>query len=127
MRNTRQVAGGMLLAVLAASPVMLQAADATVSTNVRDFMKSYVKPAEKLAKKGEAEPLRRILAAVPAMAQADDQAQWQVIADKALASGDLRASCKACHSEYKKTYKKEYRDSKVEVSAELVDYLKKAL
>ncbi|TGK07548.1 hypothetical protein EHO59_05455 [Leptospira semungkisensis] len=97
---------------------------ATTETTLHDFMEDYTKPASKKAKKGDKAALERILKEVPNYALDDQKAKWKEITDAALASGDLESSCKNCHKEYKKEYKKSYRKRPIQVSNELISFLK---
>lgn len=114
-----------LLAGIIAAPSFALAD--TVKTNVHDFMEDYAKPLDKLAKKGNAEPLQRFLQQLPELATEKDKKEWQDIVDKAIAEEKMSSSCRACHSVYKRAYGKANRDRVVEVPAELVAYLKESL
>ncbi|TGN02921.1 hypothetical protein [Leptospira dzoumogneensis] len=96
----------------------------TTETTLHDFMEDYTKPASKKAKKGDKAALERILKEVPNWALDEQKAKWKEITDTALASGDLESSCKNCHKEYKKEYKKSYRKRPIQVSNELISFLK---
>ncbi len=96
----------------------------TTETTIHDFMEDYTKPASKKAKKGDKAALEKILKEVPNFALDEQKAKWKEITDAALASGDLESSCKNCHKEYKKEYKKSYRKRPIQVSNELISFLK---
>ncbi|EIE02110.1 hypothetical protein [Leptospira licerasiae] len=96
----------------------------TTETTLHDFMEDYTKPASKKAKKGDKAALERILKEVPNWALDEQKAKWKEITDTALASGDLESSCKNCHKEYKKEYKKSYRKRPIQVSNDLISFLK---
>ncbi|GBF39282.1 hypothetical protein [Leptospira johnsonii] len=100
------------------------AQSATTETTLHDFMEDYTKPASKKAKKGDKAALERILKEVPNWALDEQKAKWKEITDTALASGDLESSCKNCHKEYKKEYKKSYRKRPIQVSNDLISFLK---
>ena len=87
---------------------------------IHDFMEDYVESAEKKFKKGKKEELETLLKAIPDMALSENKAEWQEIVDKHLESGELLASCKACHSKFKKSYKKNYRKRLVPVPEEIL-------
>lgn len=96
----------------------------STETTLHDFMEDYTKPAAKKAKKGDKAALERILKEVPDYALDEQKAKWKEISDAAIASGDLESSCKNCHKEYKKEYKKNYRKRPIQVSNELIKFLK---
>ncbi|EMK00384.1 hypothetical protein AB3N61_14990 [Leptospira sp. WS58.C1] len=97
---------------------------ATTETTLHDFMEDYTKPASKKAKKGDKAALERILKEIPNWALDEQKTKWKEITDAAFASGDLESSCKNCHKEYKKEYKKSYRKRPIQVSNELINFLK---
>ncbi|PJZ69797.1 hypothetical protein CH373_10800 [Leptospira perolatii] len=104
--------------------VSVFAQNETTETTLHDFMEDYTKPASKKAKKGDKASLERILKEVPNFALEDQKTKWKEITDEALSSGDLESSCKNCHKEFKKEYKKTYRKRPIQVSKELIAYLK---
>ena len=53
----------LLAAACVASPTLVLAEN--VKTNVHDYMEGYAKPLDRLAKKGNAEPLQRFLQQLP--------------------------------------------------------------
>ncbi|MCB1160570.1 MAG: hypothetical protein KDK45_23930 [Leptospiraceae bacterium] len=98
---------------------------AFIEMTVHDFMEDYTKPATKLARKGKKEKLVESLKVMPSMALESQKEDWEKIVNKALSSGDYKASCKSCHSKYKKKYKKTYRKRLVKVPSELLELFKK--
>ncbi|TGK01265.1 hypothetical protein EHQ53_08850 [Leptospira langatensis] len=100
---------------------------ATTETTLHDFMEDYTDPIAKKAKKGDKAAqaaLERILKEVPNYALDDQKARWKEIGETAIAKGDLQSSCKSCHKEYKREYKKSYRKRPIQVSNELISFLK---
>lgn len=95
-----------------------------VETTVHDFMEDYAKPAVKAAKKGKPEYIEKILNELPNFALDEQKAKWNEISQEALKSKDYEQSCKSCHKEFKKEYKKTYRKRPIQVSPELIAYLK---
>ncbi|EMI72598.1 hypothetical protein MAL08_14965 [Leptospira noguchii] len=95
-----------------------------IETTVHDFMEDYTKPAIKAAKKGKPEYIEKILIAIPSFALEEQKAKWTEISQEALKTKDYEQSCKSCHKEFKKEYKKTYRKRPIQVSPELISYLK---
>ncbi|EMN54140.1 hypothetical protein [Leptospira interrogans] len=95
-----------------------------IETTVHDFMEDYTKPAIKAAKKGKPEYIEKILTAIPNFALEEQKAKWTEISQEALKTKDYEQSCKSCHKEFKKEYKKTYRKRPIQVSPELISYLK---
>ncbi len=95
-----------------------------IETTVHDFMEDYAKPAVKAAKKGKPEYIERILTEIPNFALDEQKEKWIEISREALKTKDYEQSCKSCHKEFKKEYKKTYRKRPIQVSQELVTYLK---
>ncbi|MBW0432729.1 hypothetical protein [Leptospira yasudae] len=95
-----------------------------IETTVHDFMEDYAKPAVKAAKKGKPEYIEKILNELPNFALDEQKAKWNEISQEALKSKDYEQSCKSCHKEFKKEYKKTYRKRPIQVSPELITYLK---
>ncbi|ALO27668.1 hypothetical protein LBBP_03476 [Leptospira borgpetersenii serovar Ballum] len=91
---------------------------------VHDFMEEYTKPAVKAAKKGKPEYIEKILTEIPNFALDEQKAKWTEISQEALKTKDYEQSCKSCHKEFKKEYKKTYRKRPIQVSPELIVYLK---
>ncbi|MCZ8155052.1 MAG: hypothetical protein O9264_02960 [Leptospira sp.] len=90
---------------------------------LHDFMEDYTKPATKLyEKQNNAEYLNKILDKVPAMAPADQQAEWKEIIDAKVAIGKPEDSCKSCHTKFKKEYKKNYRKKLIAVPEEFKNF-----
>lgn len=93
--------------------------------NLHDFMEDYTKPATKLYdKKGNADYLNKILEKVPDMATEDQKVEWKEIIDSNLAQGTPDETCKACHTKFKKEYKKNYRKRLIEVPEDLLGFPK---
>lgn len=87
---------------------------------LHDFMEDYTRPASKLMKNsGDSIPLVKILESVPEMAPPADKVRWKEIVDEKLASGKPEESCKACHTEFKKEYKAQYRKRLIPISEDL--------
>ncbi|MBM9579370.1 hypothetical protein JWG45_19685 [Leptospira sp. 201903070] len=95
-----------------------------IETTVHDFMEDYPKLAVKAAKKGKPEYIEKILAELPNFALDEQKAKWTEISQEALKTKDYEQSCKTCHKEFKKEYKKTYRKRPIQVSPELIQYLK---
>ncbi|TGK23877.1 hypothetical protein [Leptospira stimsonii] len=95
-----------------------------IETTVHDFMEDYPKLAVKAAKKGKPEYIEKILTELPNFALAEQKAKWTEISQEALKTKDYEQSCKTCHKEFKKEYKKTYRKRPIQVSPELINYLK---
>ncbi|TGK33343.1 hypothetical protein EHQ12_11310 [Leptospira gomenensis] len=114
-----------LLALVALCTISLQAGpERKIETTVHDFMEDYPKKALKAAKKGNPEYIEKILAEIPNLALEDQKAKWTEISQEAIKSKDYEQSCKTCHKEFKKEYKKTYRKRPVQISSDLVEYLK---
>ncbi|EMJ65215.1 hypothetical protein LEP1GSC051_4097 [Leptospira sp. P2653] len=96
-----------------------------VETTVHDFMEEYTKPAVKAAKKGKPEYIEKILTEIPNFALDEQKAKWTEISQEALKTKDYEQSCKSCHKEFKKEYKKTYRKRPIQISSELIIYLKR--
>ncbi len=96
-----------------------------VETTVHDFMEEYAKPAVKAAKKGKPEYIEKILIEIPNFALDEQKAKWTEISQEALKTKDYEQSCKSCHKEFKKEYKKTYRKRPIQISSELIIYLKR--
>ncbi|MCZ8344626.1 MAG: hypothetical protein O9301_16450 [Leptospira sp.] len=96
-----------------------------IEMNLHDFMEEYTKPATKLYdKKGNADYLNKILAKVPSLAVPEERAEWQEIVDTNLSQNTPEDSCKACHTKFKKSYKKNYRKRLIEVPEDLIGFPK---
>lgn len=125
MMLKRSLLRAALVASVLSMPAMGMAQP--VQTSLGDFMENFVKPSDKLAKAGNAEALQKILQQLPSFAVEEDKAKWQEIVDKSLADGKPSASCRACHSGFKRHYAKQYGDRVIEVPADLMAYLKDQL
>ncbi|TGM53278.1 hypothetical protein [Leptospira adleri] len=95
-----------------------------IETTIHDFMEDYPKLAVKAAKKGKPEYIEKILTEIPNFALEEQKAKWTEISQEALKTKDYEQSCKSCHKEFKKEYKKTYRKRPIQVSPELINYLK---
>ncbi|EQA51798.1 hypothetical protein LEP1GSC052_3125 [Leptospira kmetyi serovar Malaysia str. Bejo-Iso9] len=95
-----------------------------IESTVHDFMEDYAKAAMKAAKKGKPEYIEKILTELPNFALDEQKAKWTEISQEALKTKDYEQSCKSCHKEFKKEYKKTYRKRPIQVSPELIAYLK---
>ncbi|XDD49885.1 hypothetical protein AB3N59_16180 [Leptospira sp. WS92.C1] len=114
-----------IFALFALSPFSLNAEpERKIETTVHDFMEDYPKLAMKAAKKGKPGYIEKILAEIPNFALEEQRAKWTEISQEALKSKDYEQSCKSCHKEFKKEYKKTYRKRPIQVSPELISYLK---
>lgn len=92
-----------------------------VRTNLHDFMEDYTKPAMKYFKKtGKNDYLTKIIREVPSLAIAEEKADWQKIVDESLNEGKPENSCKSCHDDFKKEYKKKNRKREILVPQSLV-------
>ena len=92
--------------------------------NLHDFMEDYTEIAEKKAKKGDSKYLERVLKEIPKLALPEAKEKWSEISAKALETKEFKASCKSCHKEFKKPYKKAYRKRLVTISADLIQLFK---
>jgi hypothetical protein len=84
------------------------------------FMEDHVELAEKKFKKGNKEPMKKMLEAIPSLALAEDKDAWEKITTDALESGKYLSSCKTCHTKYKKSYKKSYKKRLVSIPKEIL-------
>lgn len=92
---------------------------------MHDFMEDYVEWGEKQFKKGNKEPLKKMLEVMPSLALADDKEKWEEIVNKYIESGKYMASCKACHVDYKKPYKKAHKKRLVSIPGEILELKQK--
>lgn len=113
----------LMAALLASSASLVMADGATVQMKMHDFMKQYTKPAGKLAKKGNEEPVLRIYQILPSLALAEDKDQWQAAIDKAVEAGKPNSGCRGCHKGNKRAYAKNHGDRLVAIPVELIAYL----
>mgnify|MGYP001255484393 CR=1 FL=1 len=90
------------------------------SMNLHDYMEDYMESAEKSFKKGNKEPLEKILKNLPSLAPEADREEWEKITTAHLEKGDLLKSCKSCHTKFKKTYKKTFRKKILEIPQEML-------
>jgi hypothetical protein len=88
---------------------------------LHDFMEDYVELAEKKFKKGNKEPMKKMLEAIPSLALAEDKEEWEKITREALSSEKYLSSCKACHTKFKKSYKKSYKKRLVSIPKEILE------
>jgi len=105
----------------------LPAESASDEMNLHDFMEDYTEIAEKKAKKGELKYLERVYKEIPNLALPESKEKWKEITSKALEAKDFKAfkkSCKTCHKEFKKAYKKTYRKRLVTIPADLIQLFK---
>jgi len=117
----------LMVAMLTSFASLVIADDgATVQMNMHDFMKQYIKPAGKLAKKGNEEPVLRIYQILPSLALAEDKDQWQAAIDKAVEAGKPNSGCRGCHKANKRAYAKKNGDRLIAIPAELIAYLEQA-
>ncbi len=93
----------------------------TREMTLHDFMEDHVELAEKKFKKGNKEPMKKILEAIPSLALPEDKEAWEKITTDALESEKYLSSCKACHSKFKKSYKKSYKKRLVSVPKAILD------
>ncbi|WP_078127588.1 hypothetical protein [Leptospira alexanderi] len=128
MKKIISLLSSTLLALAAFNPFSLNAGptgpERKVETTVHDFMEKYTKPAIKAAKKGKPEYIEKILTEIPNFALDEQKAKWTEISQEALKTKDYEQSCKSCHKEFKKEYKKTYRKRPIQISSELILYLK---
>ncbi|MDX1959726.1 MAG: hypothetical protein SFU98_14215 [Leptospiraceae bacterium] len=87
----------------------------TKKMTLHDFMEDYMEQAEKDYKKGKKEDLEKYLKLNKGFAPEDYKEEWEKITNEALTSGKLLSSCKSCHTEFKKLYKKNYKKRLIEV------------
>lgn len=116
----------LMVAMLSSFASLAMADGATVQMNMHDFMKQYTKPAGKLAKKGNEEPVLRIYQILPSLALAEDKDQWQAAIDKAVEAGKPNSGCRGCHTGNKRAYAKKNGDRLIAIPAELIAYLEEA-
>jgi hypothetical protein len=109
----------LVVAILSSAWIFSQE-EGTHEMTLHDFMEDHVELAEKKFKKGNKEPMRKILEAIPALALADDKDAWEKITTDALASGKYLSSCKSCHVKFKKSYKKSYKKRLVAVPKDIL-------
>lgn len=84
------------------------------TTNLHDFMEDYTKPAMKHFKKtGDRSFLMKLVPIFPELTIDEQKEDWKKIVDSAMAKGEPEASCKKCHDQYKKDYKKKYRKREI--------------
>lgn len=88
---------------------------------LHDFMEDYVELAEKKFKKGDKEPMKKILELIPTLALPEEKEKWEAITNESLESGKYLSSCKSCHTKFKKPYKKSYRKRLVSIPKEVLD------
>ncbi|MBK6607989.1 MAG: hypothetical protein IPH52_25360 [Leptospiraceae bacterium] len=91
-----------------------------VEMKMHDFMEDHVELAEKKFKKGDKEPLKKMLEAMPSFAIPEDKEVWEKITSDALSSGKYLSSCKACHSKFKKSYKKSYKKRLISIPKDIL-------
>lgn len=103
------------------------ASEPTVQINLHDFMDDYAKPLNRLAKRGNSEPLLRFLNTLPEFAPDTLKAEWAGIIKTAVDSGELGDSCSACHKPHKRNYKRNHRDIVAAVPESLLSDFKTAL
>ncbi len=87
---------------------------------LHDFMEDHVELAEKKFKKGNKEPMKKMLETIPSLALAEDKEAWEKITTDALESGKYLSSCKTCHTKFKKSYKKSYKKRLVSIPTEIL-------
>lgn len=87
---------------------------------LHDFMEDHVELAEKKFKKGNKEPMKKMLETIPSLALPEDKEKWEEITKEALESGKYLSSCKSCHVKFKKSYKKSYKKRLVSVPKEIL-------
>ncbi len=87
---------------------------------LHDFMEDHVELAEKKFKKGNKEPMKKMLEAIPSLALSEDKEAWEKITTDALESGKYLSSCKTCHTKFKKSYKKSYKKRLVSIPKEIL-------
>ena len=92
----------------------------TKSMNLHDYMEDYMEAAEKSYKSGNKEPLKKILQSLPQLAPSADREEWEKITTTHLEKGDLLKSCKSCHVQFKKSYKKAFRKKILEIPEEML-------
>ncbi|MDV6235534.1 hypothetical protein CH379_007835 [Leptospira ellisii] len=125
MRKNKFIAAFSFFTLVALCAFSVQAGpERKIETTVHDFMEDYPKKALKAAKKGNPEYIEKILAEIPNFALDEQKEKWTEISQEAIKSKDYEQSCKACHKEFKKEYKKTYRKRPIQISSELVQYLK---
>ena len=89
---------------------------------LHDFMEDYVELAEKKFKKGNKEPMKKMLELIPSLALPEDKEKWEEITKETLGSGKYLSSCKSCHTKFKKSYKKSYKKRLVSIPKEVLDF-----
>lgn len=86
---------------------------------LKRFMEEYTKPATKLYRRGQKEPLIELIEIMPELALEKDREDWRQIIEKAKKAGNLRKSCRACHKRYKRRYKRTYKKRLVQIPSNL--------
>lgn len=99
---------------------LLLGQNGTKSMNLHDYMEDHMEQAEKQFKKGNKEPLEKILKKLPILAPESDREEWETITKTHLESGELLKSCKSCHTRFKKAYKKTFRKKILEIPEEML-------
>ncbi len=89
--------------------------------NLHDFMEDYVEVAEKDYKKGKKEKLIQLLEYVPNLAPEENKEEWKTIVSKHLSENTPLKSCKSCHSQFKKSYKKTYRKKLLDIPSNILE------
>jgi hypothetical protein len=90
------------------------------SMTLHDYMENHMETAEEKFKKGDKADLERLLKNVHLLAPEKDREEWQKITNSHLENGSLMKSCKACHSKFKKSYKKVYKKKLLNIPDELL-------
>lgn len=110
----------LFIACLSAGWIFSQEGE-TKEMTLHDFMEDHVELAEKKFKKGNKEPMKRILQTIPSLALPEDKEKWEQITSEALESGKYLSSCKSCHVKFKKSYKKSYKKRLVSIPKEILN------
>ncbi|MCX8000752.1 MAG: hypothetical protein N3A69_17695 [Leptospiraceae bacterium] len=119
--NYKIALGFSFVFIFISGGILSQAGKSTKSMNLHDFMEDYVEAAEKDFKRGKTEKLIQLLKYIPNLAPEQDKEEWKKIVDEHLNSDTPLKSCKSCHVQFKKSYKKTYRKKLLEIPTELLE------
>lgn len=86
---------------------------------MKEYMEDHLEVAEEMYESGNQEPLLRILKSLDQFAPEKEREDWKEITESALSTDPLK-SCKSCHSQFKKSYKKNFRKKFLEIPESLV-------
>lgn len=111
----------VFLFIFAIKNIFSQTGKSVKSMNLHDFMEEYVETAEKDFKKGKKDKLIQLLKYIPNLAPEGDKEEWKKIVEEHLNADTPLKSCKSCHVQFKKAYKKTYRKKLLEIPIEILE------